>query len=77
MADKLLEIMDGRKLSAAHEARWLNLLGYCLRPGFGDPLDDWRMKQIWKLYFEELAFCQQRTGANRMVGHSGGASPVG
>ena len=56
MADKLLEKMDGRKLSAAHEARWLNLLGYCLRPGFGDPLDDWRMKQIWKLYFEELAF---------------------
>ena len=30
------EVADGRKLSARHEARWLNLLGYCLRPGFGD-----------------------------------------
>ena len=55
-ADTLLNISDGRSLSAAHEARWLNLCGFCLRPGFGDPLDEWRMKQIWKLHFEKIKF---------------------
>ena len=33
LADNLLEASDGRALSARHEVRWLNLLGYCLRPG--------------------------------------------
>ncbi len=56
LGDALLAHSSGRALSAAHEARWLNLLGYCLRPGFGDPLDEWRMKQIWKLHFEKLKF---------------------
>lgn len=39
----------GRRLSPAHEARWLNLLGYCLRPGYGFALDDWRVGETWKL----------------------------
>jgi hypothetical protein len=25
-------------------------MGYCLRPGFGYPLDDWRIAQLWPLY---------------------------
>jgi hypothetical protein len=29
---------------------WLNLMGYCLRPGFGDPLDEWRLQQLWALF---------------------------
>ena len=28
---------DGRKKSPAYEIRWLNLAGFCLRPGFGYP----------------------------------------
>ncbi|MFP3617141.1 hypothetical protein SB778_44655, partial [Paraburkholderia sp. SIMBA_050] len=31
-----------RRRSADHERLWLNLAGYCLRPGFGYPLDEWR-----------------------------------
>jgi hypothetical protein len=54
VADTLLEAWDARKKSAEFESRWLNLLGFCLRPGFGDPLDEWRMKQIWKLQFEGI-----------------------
>lgn len=50
LADALLETMDARKYSAEHEARWLNLTGWCLRPGFGDALDPQRMKQLWKSY---------------------------
>ena len=50
MADALLEGIDTRKFSAEHEIRWLNLAGYCLRPGFGDGLDDQRIRNLWKIY---------------------------
>lgn len=59
LADELLENAHGRRRSPDHEAAWLNLLGFCLRPGFGDPVDDWRMKRVWKLFFEGLRFPRQ------------------
>ncbi|MEZ4663699.1 MAG: hypothetical protein R2911_39705 [Caldilineaceae bacterium] len=59
LADALLETMDGRAVTAEHEARWLNLLGFCLRPGYGAPVDDWRMKRIWQLHFQGLTFPRQ------------------
>ncbi len=46
----------GRGMSQAHEARWLNLCGFLLRPGFGHELDEWRLQQLWKLFSEELRF---------------------
>lgn len=49
LADTLLENKAGREKTFQHEARWFNLLGFCLRPGFGDPIDEWRMKEVWKL----------------------------
>ncbi|MDX1546416.1 MAG: Hsp70 family protein [Rhodothermales bacterium] len=55
LADAFLAVFDGRKLSPQHEERWLNLFGYCLRPGYGDPADELRMKQAWRLYFEGIA----------------------
>ena len=58
-ADTLIECSPGRGLSARHESRWFNLLGFCLRPGFGAPLDDWRMKEVWKLYPRGLEFPRQ------------------
>jgi molecular chaperone DnaK (HSP70) len=61
-ADTLLECEGGRALSPQHEARWLNLLGYCLRPGYGDPVDEWRMKQVWKLFPQGLRFPRQAQG---------------
>jgi len=54
--DVLLEVADGRKLSPRHEVRWLNLFGYCLRPGFGDPQDSFRMIQARQIYQRGLAF---------------------
>jgi len=47
---------DGRKLSPRHEVRWLNLFGYCLRPGFGDPQDSFRIIQARRIYQVGLAF---------------------
>jgi molecular chaperone DnaK (HSP70) len=54
--DALLEVADGRKVSSRHEVRWLNLLGYCLRPGFGDPQDSARIPQARRVYSAGLAF---------------------
>lgn len=48
--DVLWEQQKGREQSAEHEARWLNLLGFCLRPGFGHATDEWRLQQLWKIY---------------------------
>ena len=45
--DALWQRARTRRRSAEHERVWLNLAGYCLRPGFGDPLDGWRLQQLW------------------------------
>jgi hypothetical protein len=45
----LAAVADERRRSPAHLSRWYNLVGYCLRPGFGDPLDRFRIEQLWKL----------------------------
>jgi molecular chaperone DnaK (HSP70) len=48
--EELKKHREARSKSAAHEGRWLNLGGFCLRPGFGYPLDDWRVKEIWRVF---------------------------
>ncbi|MFP4477735.1 MAG: Hsp70 family protein [Desulfatibacillaceae bacterium] len=50
LADDLVEVEKGRAQSAEHEARWLNLTGFCMRPGFGDALDEHRIKKLWPLF---------------------------
>jgi hypothetical protein len=50
LGEQLLELMDRRGLSPELEARWLNLVGFCLRPGAGFALDDWRVRQLWKIH---------------------------
>ncbi|HEY7154749.1 MAG TPA: Hsp70 family protein [Gemmataceae bacterium] len=45
----LAEVADERRRSPSHLSRWYNLAGYCLRPGFGDPLDKFRIEQLWKM----------------------------
>ena len=47
--ETLLEHEAGRRKSAVHEARWLNLLGYALRPGYGMAVDDWRVAETWRI----------------------------
>ncbi len=56
LCDTLAEVVDGRTKTRRHEARWLNLFGFCLRPGFGALLDDWRITQARKVYLAGLAF---------------------
>jgi DNA-K related protein/Hsp70 protein len=59
LGDRMLESSEGRKRSAAHESRWLNLCGFCLRPGFGFPGDDYRIEQARRVYASGLTFANQ------------------
>ena len=59
MADAFLAAADGRKKSPAYEIRWLNLGGFCLRPGFGYPGDDFRIEQVRRLYSGGLTYGNQ------------------
>ena len=59
MADTLLAHLAQRGRSAIHEARWMNLVGFCLRPGFGDAMDDQRIRRLWKMYGQGPAHPKQ------------------
>jgi len=48
-----------RRRTADHERVWFNLAGYCLRPGYGYPLDDWRVQQLWSLYEQGVQYSNQ------------------
>ncbi len=39
-----------RRRTAQHERLWFQLAGFCLRPGYGVPLDDWRVGEMWNLF---------------------------
>ncbi|MGD8854356.1 MAG: Hsp70 family protein, partial [Gammaproteobacteria bacterium] len=52
----LLEGMGRRRRSANHERVWFNLAGFSVRPGFGYPLDDWRIDQLWPLFEQGVQF---------------------
>lgn len=54
LCDAILQNAAGRKRSAEYESRWWNLIGFCLRPGFSYPLDDFRIKEIWKIILGDL-----------------------
>jgi hypothetical protein len=54
LCDAALEVEERRRASPEHEARWLNLVGFALRPGRGAPLDEWRVKQLWRVFNDGL-----------------------
>ncbi|MDI1231220.1 MAG: hsp70 family protein [Methylobacter sp.] len=55
----LLEGAKYQRRSENHERVWLSLAGFCLRPGFGYPLDDWRVEQLWKNYPQGIQFVNE------------------
>ncbi len=52
--DRLWTFEAARARSEAHEARWLNLAGFLLRPGFGDPEDELRIERLWRVLGHDL-----------------------
>ncbi|MBE0659381.1 MAG: Hsp70 family protein [Bryobacteraceae bacterium] len=59
LGDLFLDLADGRKRSPAHEVRWLNLAGLCLRPGFGYPGDDYRIELARRVWAQGLTFASR------------------
>jgi molecular chaperone DnaK (HSP70) len=59
LADAFLANVEGRKKNPAYEVRWLNLCGFCLRPGFGYPGDDFRIEQTRRVFSGGITFGNQ------------------
>jgi molecular chaperone DnaK (HSP70) len=59
LADVLIETMSGRQKGPAYEVRWLNLTGFCMRPGFGSTLDEWRISELRKVYAAGIVFAKE------------------
>lgn len=64
LADWLIENVDSRKATPVSEAKWLNLIGFCIRPGFGDAFDKERLPKLWKVYLEGLIYDKQPQNRN-------------
>ena len=53
LADILLDFdLDKLRKSAITEARFYNLLGFLMRPGFGDSNDQFRVNKLWPYSFQ-------------------------
>ncbi len=50
LADEMLDLISSRNVKSSMESRWLNLTGFCLRPGFGHGFDEHRIRKLWKIY---------------------------
>lgn len=51
--DTLFELKSDFFSNSEAELRFWNLAGFFLRPGFGYPLDDYRIKELWKIILAE------------------------
>ncbi len=60
--DALIPGRSGRRRSADHERVFWQLAGFCLRPGFGDPMDAARVALLAPLAPERLSFPDQTRG---------------
>src|SRR5690606_34481180 len=52
----LLAAQKGRRRSADHERLFYHLAGFSLRPGYGHPLDEWRVGVMWRLFEQGVEF---------------------
>lgn len=54
--DELVLHERARARTVQHDIRWMNLTGFCLRPGYGLAVDDWRVARIWQLFQRKQVF---------------------
>ncbi len=59
LCDALLDGAPHRRRSAEHERLWFSLTGFCLRPGYGYPLDAERVEQVSALLGQGLQFVNE------------------
>lgn len=49
-----------RRRTPDHERVFFQLAGFCLRPGYGAPLDEWRVEQLWKLFDQGVQYVTEK-----------------
>lgn len=49
-----------RRRTQDHERVWFQLAGFCLRPGVGAPLDEWRVEQLWKTFEQGVQYTSEK-----------------
>ncbi|OQY17745.1 MAG: hypothetical protein B6I36_08530 [Desulfobacteraceae bacterium 4572_35.1] len=52
--------MTRKSRTIEHEAAWLYLAGFSLRPGYGVQLDDSRMEELWRLFTLGMSFPKEK-----------------
>lgn len=57
--------MTLKSRSPDHEASWLNLAGWVLRPGYGADLDPFRLDELWRLHSLGLSFPKEKRVVNQ------------
>jgi molecular chaperone DnaK (HSP70) len=57
--DALMQRARRRRRSPEHERLWLNLAGFCLRPGLGDALDEWRIEQLCEILPQGIQYANE------------------
>ena len=62
LAERLLTNTGSRRRTAHHERAFWLLLGFCMRPGFGDPGDPKRIERAWPLFEGRLGFPDETAG---------------
>lgn len=62
LAERLLTNTGARRRSPNHERAFWLLLGFCMRPGFGDPGDPKRIERAWPLFEGRLGFPDEAQG---------------
>ena len=60
--DALVPLARSRRKSEGHERVFWLLAGFTVRPGFGDPTDPKRVRSLFALFAEKLAFPDQARG---------------
>ncbi len=59
LSDDLFEQMKQRSSTPVSESRWFNLMGFCLRPGFGAGFDAQRVRRLFALYNQGPVFAKK------------------
>jgi molecular chaperone DnaK (HSP70) len=54
LVDEIVKRQNVRGTAPEFESRWLNLVGFFMRPGFGDGYDPQRIKALWKIHHSGL-----------------------
>ncbi len=60
LCDELISLEKNRRRTLDHERVFFQIAGFCVRPGFGDPLDEWRIEQLWRLHDPGIHFVKEK-----------------